>query len=105
MPLKLKAILVTALVSASAAAGPGADDALAGGINQRHVVATHHRPSPVRALLLFALESLLHLLDLRPPERWKAAVLFAQRVLRQQPQRYETSGADLTFATHGAASS
>ena len=46
MPLKLKAILVTALVSASAAAGPGADDALAGGINQRHVVVTHHRPSP-----------------------------------------------------------
>lgn len=43
---KLKAILVTALVSAALAASPGASDALAGGIDQRHVIVTHHRPSP-----------------------------------------------------------
>ena len=43
---KLKAILAAALVSAAIAAGPGAGDALGGGINQRHVIVTHHRPSP-----------------------------------------------------------
>jgi hypothetical protein len=43
---KLKAILAAALVSAAVAAGPGAGDALAGDINQRHVVVTHHRSSP-----------------------------------------------------------
>ena len=43
MPLKLKAILVTALVSAAAAAGPGAGDALAGDIYARRVIV--HRPS------------------------------------------------------------
>jgi hypothetical protein len=87
---KLKAILAAALVSAAVAAGPGAADALAGDINQRHVVVT---PAvSLRALLLFALEPVLDLLDLRPPERWKAAVLFAQRVLRQQPSRYELVG-------------
>jgi hypothetical protein len=43
---KPKAILVTALVSASAAVGPGASDALAGNVNKRHVIIAHVRPSP-----------------------------------------------------------
>ena len=89
---KLEVILAAALVSAAIAAGPGAGDALAGGINQRHVIVTHYRPSPCAALLLFALEPLLDLLGLRPPEWWKAVVRFAQRVLRQQPSRYELVG-------------
>ena len=46
MPPKLKAILVTALVRASAAVGPGTGDALAGDIYGRHGIAAHHSPSP-----------------------------------------------------------
>ena len=45
MPPKLKAILVAALASASVAAGPGASDALAGYVVQRHVIVAHQRPS------------------------------------------------------------
>ena len=45
MPPKLKAILIAALVSASAAAGPGAGDALAGYVSHRHVIVTY-QPSP-----------------------------------------------------------
>lgn len=49
MVRKLKAILVAALVSASAASGPGAGAALAGDIGQRHVIVSHHGPSACAA--------------------------------------------------------
>jgi len=45
MPRKLKAILVAALVSVSAATALGASDARAGYVYQRHVIVAHHRPS------------------------------------------------------------
>ena len=45
MPPKLKAILVAAVASVSVVAGPGAGDARAGSVGQRHVIVAHQRPS------------------------------------------------------------